>query len=221
MEITRMNKIKFRCTCCKQIVKMNRTVPDGFADWAYNNISWSDFGENVPRLSKNIWICSDRIPEINQMRTIQVAKPFEEKIGSEFNVMFRPTSILYNGWGEYPEDIDKCAVVRCRFEKILSINKYKAYIRVKVIRVTPLSEIHRTYEPVFTDDDLEIFAGVTECDTTECHTDKWEAKYWTAQSDTGENKLMYIDDNNQRHLILMEYYNFHDDIAYIGNIIRK
>ncbi len=215
------NEIKFRCKCCKQLVEMNRTIPEGFADWAYNNISWSDFDEKVPMLSENIWVCSDRIPKANEMRTIKVTSPFEEKTGSEFNIMFRPASILCNGWGEYPEDIDKCAVVRCRFEKILAVNEYEAYIRVKVMRVIPLSEIHRAYKPVFTDDDLESFAGMAKCDTTECRTEKWEAEYWTGQGDIGENKLMYIDDNNQRHLIIMEYYDFHEDIAYIGNIIRK
>lgn len=215
-----MNKVKFRCKCCKQLVEMNRTIPDGFADWAYNNISWSDFDEKVPQLSKNIWVYSDRTPKINEMRTIKVTSPFEESVGCEFNIIFQPVSILYNGWGEYPEDINKCAVVRCRFEKILAINEYEAYIRVKVIRVTPFFEIHRIYEPVFTDNDLESFAGMAKCDITECCTDKWEAIYWTGQGDIGENKLIYIDDNNMRHLIIMEFYSFHEDIAYIGNIIN-
>lgn len=216
-----MNRIKFHCKCCKQLVEMNRTIPEGFAEWAYNNISWTDFDEKVPLLSKNIFMCSDRIPKADEMRTIKVSSPFEESVGSEFNTIFSPTSIFYNGWGEYPEDIDKCAVVRCRFEKVLAIDEYGAYLRIKVLQVIPFAEIHRTYEPVFTDDDLESFAGMAKCDTTECCTEKWEAKYWTGQSDIGENKLICIDSNNLRHLIIMEYYDFHEDIAYIGNIIRN
>lgn len=216
-----MNQIKFYCKCCKQLVEMNRTIPEGFADWAYNNITWSDFDEKVPPLSKNTFMYSDRIPKAEEMRTILVTSPFDEKIGNEFNVMFSPALILFNGWGEYPEDIDKCTVVRCRFEKILAISEYEAYIRVKIMRVTPLSEIHRTYQPVFTDYTLEDFAGMAKCDNSDCCNDKWEVKYWTGQGDIGENKLMYIDDNKLRHLIIMVFYSFHEDIAYIGNIIKK
>ncbi|MCM1131991.1 MAG: hypothetical protein NC340_00810 [Ruminococcus flavefaciens] len=216
-----MNRIQFLCKCCKQPVRITRTIPEGFADWAYNNIIWTDFDEKVPPPSKNIFMNSDRIPRAGELRTIQVASPFAESVGSEFNAIFSPVSILGNGWGEYPEDIDKCAVVRCHSEKILAIDKYGAYLRVKVQHVTPFAEIPDTYEPVFTDDDLESVAGMCKCDTVECRTDKWEAVYWTGQSDIGENKLICIDRNRLRHLIIIEYYDFHEDIAYIGNIINE
>ncbi len=216
-----MDRIRFRCCACKEFVEMNRNIPDGFADWAYNNVGWSDFDETFPELSDQYWNRSDRTPQAGELRTVKVTQPFDEEINSQFNIIFEPAAIALNGWEDYPDQIDKCAVVRCRFEKVLIIDDYSAWIKVRVISSTLVTELFKVYPALYTACNLYKFGGITECTDEYLRNERWIEKSWDGQGDIGETKYIYIDDDGISHLVIMEFYSFHDSILYLGNVIKK
>lgn len=216
-----MDKIKFKCKACNEYVEMQKNVPNGFSDWAYSVMEWSDFNEKeVPPLSEKHWSRSDNTPKIGEVRIIKVTKPFSEEVGNEFYMEFVPALVYFNGY-DCSEQITSSAIVKCRFEKILLADEYSAWISVKVLQSFLLPELSEMYLPWLTDGELEDYAGICKCNEVEFADVSWEIKYWTGQGDIGESKLIYIDEKDIRHLVLMSYYNFHDEISYFGNIVQK
>lgn len=214
-----MNRIKFRCKVCNEYVEMEKSVPDGFAGWSYSGMEWSDFEEEVPPLSEKHWIRSDNTPKNGEIRVIKVTIPFAEETGNEFYMEFMPESAYFNGY-DCSEQISDSAIVKCRLEKVLLADEYSAWIRVMVLKVFLLPELSGMYQPWLVDCELEDYAGICKCNEVELIDNSWESKFWTGQGDIGESKLIYIDKNGVRHLVLMNYYNFHDDISYFGNIVQ-
>ncbi|MDE7365563.1 MAG: hypothetical protein K2N27_11940 [Ruminococcus sp.] len=215
-----MENLRFKCKVCQNIIEMKKEIHGDFSDWAYDCAEWSDFKENVPELSERYWERSECTPVVNENRTILVYKPFDEKIGNEFWLLYEPALLYLNGWEGYPEeDIRKCAVVRCRFEKILVSDEYSAWIVVNVQQVVFLHELYKYYEEVMTDIPIDEFEGIPK---TKCmkgfQNDKWLEIYWTAQGDCGDNKWIYTDEYGMRHLVMQMSYGFDDSVLYIGNI---
>lgn len=51
--------------------------------------------------------------------------------------------------------------------------------------------------------------------------DKWEIISWDDQSDLGETKYIYTDDNGNKHLVMQDMYDFGSEKMDIGNIVNK
>lgn len=214
-----MNNIKFKCKCCNTYHEMIKKFPVGFSGWAYSNMEWSDYEEEVPSLSEKYQVHSDRVPKNGEFRIIKVHTPFDEKIGDEFYMEFVPEYVFFNGYDDM-EQIHDTAIVQCRLEEVILTDEYSGWIRVKVLNVILLSELSEVYPPFLTNCKLEEYVGTCECDESDFVDAPWEMKYWTGQGDIGECKTIYTDTNGFRHLILMNYYDWFRDVTYFGNIVQ-
>ena len=214
-----MDQINFKCKACDSYHEMTKKFPAGFSGWAYSDMEWSDFEEEVPPLSEKHWIRSDRIPKMGELRIIKVKDPFDEEIGNEFYMEFMPALAFFNGYDNV-EQIHDSAIVQCRLEKIVLADEDSGWIRVKILNVILLSELFETYPSFLTDRKLEEYAGVFECDENDFMDAPWEIKYWSSEGAIGEHRMIYMDANGIRHLVLMHYYDWYSDVTYFGNIVE-
>lgn len=219
-----MENLRFKCKVCQKYIEMKKEIHSPFSDWAYVDCAeWSDFKENVPELSEQHWIRSERTPVMDEKRTILVYKPFDEKVGNEFWVLYEPALLFFNGWDDYPkEEISQCAIVRCRFENVLISDEYSAWIVVSVQKVVFLHELYKYYEEVMTDSPIDEFEGIKKSEyITHFQNDTWFVTGWTAQGDCGETKWIYTDEYGVRHLVMQMWYGVDESILYIGNIVES
>lgn len=231
-----MENLRFKCRGCQKYVRMNKKVCDAFSDWVYGCGQWSDFDENVPELSEQNWVRSELTPAVGENRTVFVQSPFDEEIGNEFWLLYEPALLYFNGWGDCTEeDICKCAIVRCRFQKVLISNEYSAWIRVTVQEVVFLHELYKYYEEVrenvpigafeeipketdFQNDRWHVTSFEEIPEETDFQSDRWHVTSWTAQGDCGEIKWIYTDENGIQHLVMKLWYAFDEEVFYVGNI---
>ncbi len=219
--MTDNGRIHFKCRACNEYAEPNRTVREGFVDWAYRCAEWSDFDENVPPLDQDIFLRKKTLPKTGEIYSIKVTKPFDKMIGNNVNINFVPAIAYLDGFEYSPDDINISAIVRCRIEKVITKDEFSAWIRVVVTDVTLYSELYKKYRPSSTDKTLETFSYYRGCDWTELDTNRWKVASWTGQGDIGEENIIYIDDNNVRHLVAMGYYDFHQEIMYLGNVVES
>lgn len=217
-----MENLRFKCKVCGEVVEMKKEVKAPFCDWSYDYcIEWSDLNSDVPALTEKHWERSSETPIAGEKRIVFVQKPFDEKIGNEFWVKFEPALLFFNGWDESPEDeIWKCAMVRCRFEKIIVSDEFFAWIEVSVIKVIPLHDIYKHYNEFITDEPIDSFKGNWSTDVI-FQNDKWYVLGWSAQGDCGETRWIYKDENGKRHLVLTLKFGFDEEVLYRGNIISS
>lgn len=215
-----MKKIKLKSTCCNRCPEIKK-IPNGFVDWAYSEMEWSDFETEaeVPSLSEKHWTRSDRIPKIDELRIIKVTSPFNEKCRNKFYIEFMPALALINGY-DNTEQLRDSAIVQCSLEKIILADEYSAWIEVKILKVILLSELPEIYPPFLTNHEIEGFDGISSYIDTDLMDDTWKIMSWSAQGDLGEEKTFYTDADGIRHLVRMYYWNFCENATYFGNIVQ-
>lgn len=212
--------MQLKCKVCGQMAQTDRRVRAGLADIAYDEIiQWSDFDDHPPSLKETHWTRSSTLPKMGERRLVWVEFPFSFETGEQFNALFMPAMSFFNGWEDYPEDIERSAVVFCRFERIADKDEYSAWIWVEVLKVTMLSELHRVYPAVPSGEALEAFDFSAKIH----HFDygSWACYSFNIQGDLGEWKLIFTDDTGIRHLVLMGVWDFHTHLVYCGNIVNK
>lgn len=198
---------------------MKKSFPNGFSGWSYSDMEWSDFEREVTPLSEEHWSRSDRIPKIDEFRIVKVKIPFDENCGNQFYMEFMPALAFFNGY-DNAEQVRDSAIVQCRFEEIILADEYCAWIKIKVLKVILLSELLEVYPPYLIDCELEEYAGAGKCVNSDFMDVSQEIKSWSAQGDIGESKMIFIDSNGVRHLVLMHYYDFFSNVTYFGNIVQ-
>lgn len=169
-------------------------------------------------MNENKWLHSETIPECGKKCIVKVRTPFEEIVGCEFYMEFETANVYFNGFDNATQ-IEQCAIVRCKFLKIISFNEYCAWIVVEVLDVTPYDELQKKYTPIYTTQELSVYAGMCECKDTKLLEGEWHIIYLTAQGDVGESKMIYTDKNSTKHLVIMHYYDFFTNVTYFGNIV--
>ena len=215
-----MENLHFKCNVCGEAVKMKKEVKAPFCDWSYDScIQWSDIQSDMPTLSEKHWERSTETPVEGEERIVFVQKPFDEKIGNEFWVKFEPALLFLNGWDEYQEDeIRKCAMVRCRFEKIIASDEFSAWIKISILQVIPLQDIYKHYNESISEEPIDSFKGNWSTDVI-FQNDKWLILGWSAQGDCGETRWIYKDENGKRHIVLTLKFGFDEEVLYIGNVV--
>lgn len=214
----------FKCSCCKRSIRMEKETKGYFSNWAYHyGVEWSDFQEDVPAFSEEDWKRSETTPAVKERRTLYVQKPFDERIGNEFWILFEPALCSLNGWDDIEEsEIEKCALIRCKLSKILKRNEYEAWVVVDVKEVILVRELYQYFDTCIADVDISVFDGIPE---KICYTiyenDRWIVTCWDAQGDCGEYKWIYIDENGTKHLVMQSWFDFDSSVIYVGNIIQK
>lgn len=212
--------MNFRCRVCKESVHMKKEVGRHFSGWAYDCAEWSDFDENVPALSEKHWVRSEKTPVVGETRSAFVTDPFDEETGNEFFLLYEPALLHFNGWDDNPDDIDKCAIVRCRFEKVLLSDEYSAWISVKVTEVIFMHELYRAFTEVRTHQPIDAFEGIRGHELY-FQNDRWLITGWSGQDDAGETRWIYTDDSGEKHLVMTLNYTFHKSVLNIGNIVNS
>ena len=213
-------RIYFKCHACREYVEPDRNVHEGFADWAYRCAEWTDFDENVPPLEQNVFSRKETLPKAGERYSVKVTKPFDEMTGNNVNIDFVPAEAYFNGFDSAPNDINNSAIVRCRIEKVIVKDEFSAWIRVLVTEVTLYSELCKKYFPLLTNKSLENFSGF-QAEWTDLNNERWKVVSWSAQGDLGNEMIIYIDDDSVRHLVAMSYYDFHQEIMYLGNVVEN
>lgn len=219
-----MDSLFFKCSCCEENIRMKKEIKEHFTDWAYYyGVEWSDFDENIPVNLDEDWNRSETTPVVDENRTLYVCKPFDESLGSEFKILYEPALCHFNGWDSiYENEIEKCAIIRCKLTKIIKRNEYEAWVVVKVQEVVPLNNLIHYYNAHITDEDITMFDGIPERMYKTCYkNNNWIVTSWDAQGDCGEDKWIYIDEKGKRHLVMQSWFDFDISVVYIGNIIQK
>ena len=209
--------MKFKCSVCREYVEEKIELMDGFCEIAYNSFEWLDRNVHIPALNDDIWQRSNELPDRNEHRFLKVLSPFNEEIGSEFNVLYMPAMSYFNDWSEYPDEISKSAIIRCKFEKVIDADEFRAWIEVLVLSVTKLENLCEVY-PVRRTDKLMDKQSLYDEPEKLCYG-SWEYFVWSVQGDIGQWHLIFIDREGLRHLILFGKWDFHSDFVQCGNLI--
>lgn len=213
-------RLTFVCNVCGETVseKDEPKKLKGFAITAYNElIEWSDFTDDIIDLNEQFWERSSIPPAAGEIRKVKVYFPFDMELGKEFWTLFMPGLSFFNGWNEYPDEVEDSAVVRCQFERILCANSESAWIEIKIKEVLMLTDICEKLpltkrEPYL--EDLRLFRN---------YAYKYDYKHWiefgwNAQGDIGNWYLLKKYKNERYRLVLYCQWGFHYNYVYCGNI---
>ena len=93
-----------------------------------------------------------------------------------------------------------------------------------MLDVIGYGDMHKRFEPKTVDCTLEKM-----CDYPLEHAENyidyddegWKEFSWTMQGDVGAGGVICTDEKGVRHLIISQYYDFHDEITYFGNIVSR
>lgn len=209
----------FKCRCCSRIVDEKPSLAEGFSELAYDDMEWLEVGQPVPPLEEQIWPRADKMPEVGERRLINVDPPFNQEVGDRFNVLYLPALSSVNGWEEYPEELSGSAVVSCVYEKTVGADEFCAWIEVTVESVIPFPELYKHYPLRKVSSLLE--GGLGEHLTLACRCDSWEYYTYSAQGDWGEWRLIFVDDEKVRHLVLCCEWYTHGGFVQCGNAVRE
>ena len=217
--------VAFSCGCCGNDEKMNTQLPEGFAGWAYSceRIEWLSPNAPLPALDESKFERLSETPKINEKHRLRVYMPFRQQLGSEFYMQYLAPKLYLSG--EPSDEVYRsCAIVKCRLDRVITAHAYAAWVEVTVLDVIGFGELHEEFAPHSVDDTLEKF-----CDYPFEHAENyleydengWKDFDWTLQGDVGTSYLIHTDEQGVRHLICEQYYDFHDEITYFGNIISR
>lgn len=191
----------------------------GFSGIAYDIAEWSDFTDDVPALGEDIWLRSDNVPMIGEERIIHVISPFSFENNEKFELLFMPALSSLNGWEEYPDEIEKSAIVGCELAEIIEADDTEAWLKVKVVSVVMLSELAEKCSPKNLDM-LPERSMLRDYQYTTKH-ENWEYSTFDAQGDIGSWELAFTDDSGVRHLVIYAEWGDHYNYVYYGNYVEN
>lgn len=209
----------FKCRCCGSIVDEKPSyLAEGFSELAYD-MEWLEVGQPVPPLEEHIWLRANKMPEVGERRFIKVGPPFSQEIGSRFNILYSPALSSNNGWEEYPGEISDSAVVGCVFEKTVGADEFCAWIEVTVESVIPFPELHKHYPRRKVSSLFK--GGFGEYAKLSFCWQNWEFYTFSAQGDCGEWRLIFIDSEGKRHLLMFYEWGWHGGFVQLGNAVLE
>ena len=211
--------MRFKCRCGEEVKKDPR-VPEGFVGWAYycsdNDTEWLERGEEIPPLDcEEYWERREKRPEVGEICAVLVRKPFDEEIGNEFYMQLRSPRDYFSD--EMTDEVIALGgIIKCRFESVVSRDEYKAWIKVRVLKVIMNDELYRAF------DEFEKGPLVWQREETYQYTEKWKhILIWSGQGDLGEVCDIFTDSGGREHLVMQNYWDFHNEYVYFGNLVNK
>ncbi len=217
--------VRFKCGCCLDDPAMNTQVPSCFSGWAYTceRIEWLAQEASLPRLDEQRFERLGITPKANEKYRLRVCMAFRQQLGSEFYMQYLAPKLYLSG--EPSDEVyRKCAIVKCRLDRVITATAYAAWAEVTVLGVIGFDELHKRFAPHTVSDTLEKFCGYPlehAENYLEYDENGWKDFDWTMQGDVGTSYLIHTDEQGVRHLITEQYYDFHDEITYFGNIISR
>ncbi len=211
------HKLSFKCRACNAFIE---EVPKDNKDFninGYDNIiEWSDFLEDdiLPDISEKIWARSDTLPKESSVRIVKAQPNFSFVVGEAFWTLYSPALSIINGWDDYPEDIEKSALVRCRLKEVIDYDEYCAWVAVTIKKVILFNDIVNEYpEKIISTNYLE---SVSIYGTTYLlEYGDWLYFDCSAQGDIGSWCLVKKNEDNY-HLVLYNEWGFHEDFFLCG-----
>ena len=217
--------VRFNCSCCLQMTDMKTAVPQGYADWAYSceRIEWLAPSAALPQLDEQKFERLSETPRKNEKHRLRVCMSFKQALGSEFNMQYLSPKLYLSGDAS-DEIYRSCAIVKCRLDSVITSTAYAAWVSVTVLDVIGFAQLHEKFAVQYTDSKLEEFCGYP-LDHAENYMNYdengWKDFNWTMQGDVGTSFLIHTDEQGVRHHIIQQYFDFHDDITYFGNIVSR
>ena len=214
--------VRFKCGCCLDDPAMNTQVPSGFSGWAYTceRIEWLAQYVPLPRLDEQRFERLCTTPIANETYRLRVCMAFRQQLGSEFYMQYLSPQIYLSDNGS-DEAYRSCAIVKCRLDRVITATAFDGWVEVTALDVIGYAELPERYAPFETDKVLEDHCGypLEAAENYDGYDDGgWKEFSWTMQGDVGTSYLIHTDEQGVRHLITEQYYDFHDDITYFGNI---
>lgn len=211
------NRLAFACRACKKVHDIvNVSDKKGFEIVAFGDVvEWSDFNDELPLLENNIWERSTEPPQKGVIKIVQAHFPFNFAIGEEFWTLFYPALSSLNGWDVHPEEIDSSAVIKCRFESIITKNEEKAWINVRVEEVILLSDICEKITPregILNADHFGQFRNYNMFSYQ-----NWILLNAGSEGDIGRWALVK-EYRNQNIIVAYGEWDFYSDLIYFGNV---
>lgn len=211
--------VEFKCRACGGGSKNEFRDINDFSISAYDDVvQWSNCTDEIPHINENNWWeLSDITPKPEEYRVVCVSHPFNESLHGVFWTLFMPSLSSMNGWEDFPEEIDSSAFVQCKLEKILTYGEEKAWLQVKVTRTIMLSEVTDVLPEVV--ESLPIVENTYKFD----YFDRENLRDWLyynggAQGDLG-HWMLVKEINGEARLIAFGEWSFHQNCAYLGNIL--
>ena len=205
--------ISLSCTVCGQ-----PHSADPPANWArlvgYDCIGWIDPGAKRPRTGQQA--STDICPDIGQSRIAQVSAPFDASADRPFWALFQPALSWINGWAEFPEEIDRSALVHCELTDVLEDNGDHAWVALRAIDVVPLPDLIQRFDRTEGSVDLS-YAYPTAWETK---ARNWLLVEGNGEGDVGEWVLVHRRPDGD-HLVLHARWDFHRSIVEAGNTRLK
>lgn len=205
--------ISLKCKVCGE-PHSQHTLPKWAQLIGYDHLAWIDPGADLPAGDQGA--CTDICPEVGARRLAHVQAPFEATSNQPFWALFQPGLSLANGRDEYPDEIERSALVRCELTEVLREDGVNAWIAVWATDVVPLPDLIDRFE-----------ATEGSVDLTFSYTAAWETSWkdWlfvegNAEGDLGEWVLVHRRPDGD-HLVLHAGWDFHRSIVEAGNMRLK
>ena len=203
-------ELDIRCGRCPPSDRAAFPAP-GWARLEASNAQWLDPDSQLP--TGEFWARSDSPPSPGQHRQILVSHPFSAKRDASFWAFFVPAYAAVNGWAEAPEAIPESAFARCRFQAVLRREHSSAWIAVSIDEVIALNQLEHRFPSA---PDALPSPDFHQC-VNSAHFADWEVVEANSEGDVGVT-IVVRRAAAKVHLVVFEYWSFHEDRVYGGNL---
>ena len=214
-------KIDFKCRCCGS---RNRDVYLSFPEFIHHGyddvIEWAAPNAELEFLKNTKhWDRSEKTPTKGERRIIRVYKPFSEESDEPFWTLYASALSQFNGWDEHSDEIDRSAFLKCKIVEVLEKNDYSGWLEVEVLEAIMLRDAHKTISEI--KESKSILDRMYEFDmNTLNQLNEWLYFVGSAQGDLWHWMLIKQIGGNF-HLVAMGEGTFHQNSAFVGNVILK
>jgi hypothetical protein len=181
-------------------------------------VEWSDSHDKIPPENEyNHWMRSEKNPEVGEQRIVFVQHPFCENDEKDFWTFYQPALTSLNGIQDHIEEIDNYAFVKCKLLKILLLENNKAWLQILVDEVIFIKDAQNLI-PI-RHEESSFLKKLYDFSPYEYKSyGNWEYYFGSAEGDIGNWLIIYKNDLDV-HLISFGEWMFHQESAYLGNLI--
>ncbi len=181
-------------------------------------VEWSDSQDEIPLENEcKWWMRAEKTPEVGEQRIVSVTHPFGETDGKDFWTFYQPAYTSINGMDVCMEEINSSAFIRCRLQKVLSIENNQTWLQILVNEVISIKDAQYLIPAKY--EESSFLKNLYDFNPYYYKPyGNWEYYFGNAQSDLGNWFVIYKNDVNIR-LISFGEWMFHQESAYLGNLI--
>jgi hypothetical protein len=212
-------KVQLNCPACQSPASNDIKTYSEFDIAGYDAaVEWSDSESELPTIKEQrYWQRSERKPKAGEKRMIAVQSPFCESELTNFWVFYQPTLSSINGIDSHIEEIDGYAFVKCEILKVFSIDSYNAWLQILVKEVVSIVDA-MTVIPTRYEEEPFLKKLYNFNPYQYKPFGRWEYYFGSDQGDLGNWFLIYKTNEDIR-LISFGEWTFHQDTAYLGNLV--